>query len=152
MSPELQKQLFEAAPLLFRQAMAAPKWKIGAPDDLSIVVISPGGVYRPAEPHFVGKKIGKITEQTLPDDGFFPAPCILLQKDSFLVVRKRRVFDQQTKFPLGHGIGAGRIVEAEIPGVDAKIRIPFRRISGDPVDVRSMSVADEQYLHFSPYS
>lgn len=34
MSPELQKQLFEAAPLLFRQAMTAPKWKIGAPDDL----------------------------------------------------------------------------------------------------------------------
>ena len=34
MSPELQKQLFETAPLLFRQAMTAPKWKIGAPDDL----------------------------------------------------------------------------------------------------------------------
>ena len=34
MSPELQKQLFDAAPLLFRQAAAAPKWKIDAPDDL----------------------------------------------------------------------------------------------------------------------
>ena len=34
MSPELQKQLFDAAPLMFRQAAAAPKWKIDAPDDL----------------------------------------------------------------------------------------------------------------------
>ena len=34
MSPELQKQLFDAAPLLFRQAAAAPRWKIDAPDDL----------------------------------------------------------------------------------------------------------------------
>ena len=34
MSPELQKQLFDAAPLMFRQTAVAPKWKIGAPDDL----------------------------------------------------------------------------------------------------------------------
>lgn len=34
MRPELQKNLFETAPLLFRQAAAAPRWKIDAPDDL----------------------------------------------------------------------------------------------------------------------
>ena len=34
MRPELQSQLFDAAPLLFRQAASAPKWKIDAPDDL----------------------------------------------------------------------------------------------------------------------
>ena len=34
MDPELQKQLFELAPLLFRQAATAPGWKLHAPDDL----------------------------------------------------------------------------------------------------------------------
>jgi len=34
MSPELQKQLFEIAPLAFRQVAEAPRWKIDAPDDL----------------------------------------------------------------------------------------------------------------------
>ena len=34
MRPELQKQLFEIAPLMFRQVSEAPRWKIGAPDDL----------------------------------------------------------------------------------------------------------------------
>ena len=34
MTDNVQKQLFDAAPLLFRQAAAAPKWKIDAPDDL----------------------------------------------------------------------------------------------------------------------
>ena len=34
MRPELQKQLIEIAPLTFRQVSDAPRWKIGAPDDL----------------------------------------------------------------------------------------------------------------------
>ena len=34
MRPELQKQLFETAPLAFRQVSEVPRWKIGAPDDL----------------------------------------------------------------------------------------------------------------------
>ena len=34
MTNQLQWRLFDAAPLMFRQAAAAPRWKIDAPDDL----------------------------------------------------------------------------------------------------------------------
>ena len=38
MRTELQKQLFEIAPLMFSQAAVAPKWKIDAPDDLYVFI------------------------------------------------------------------------------------------------------------------
>ena len=38
MRTELQKKLFGIAPLMFRQAAAAPKWKIDAPDDLYVFI------------------------------------------------------------------------------------------------------------------
>ncbi len=38
MTDNLQKQLFEIAPLMFSQAAVAPKWKIDAPDDLYVFI------------------------------------------------------------------------------------------------------------------
>ena len=38
MTDNLQKQLFEIAPLMFSQAAVAPKWKICAPDDLYVFI------------------------------------------------------------------------------------------------------------------
>ena len=118
---------------------------------LGIVMIAPGGIYRPAEPYFVGKKIREHSEQALLDDGFFPVLRVPLQERGFLIVRQSGMFYQQIKFPLRHGLNAGRIVKAEVSGMDADIRLLFPGVGGYPVYMSPVSVADEQYFHFQPF-